>query len=117
MYQFLHDHGILSLPIRTALTEFLRTASTIPDTVNEEESRLFVRASRACAWFIASTCAILPHERAECLKGLNGCGNEKAFKGNVEAVQLLWREMDEKGRLPNDWRVFLQERQMNVVFL
>lgn len=116
MYQTLFHHGVLSRSIRSSLTEFLRTADMIPETDNEEEARLFVRASRAGAWFIASTNAILPHERVKCLKGLNGCGNEKAFRDNALAIQMLWNEMDQTGK-PLDWRDFLVERKLSVVFL
>lgn len=119
LHQHVYNHGILSKPIRASLTEFLRAAQTIPDHTQStgDDSRLFIRASRACAWFIASTCAISPQERSECLKGLNACGNEKVFRENAKAIQAMWEEVDEKGRPPADWRVFLDQIKANIVFL
>ena len=119
MHQQLYNRGILSSPIRASLTEFLRTAQAIPDPAQStgDDSRLFVRASRACAWFIASTCAISPQERRECLEGLNACGTEKVFRENAKAIQVMWEEMDVKGRPPEDWRAFLDQIRASVVFL
>jgi hypothetical protein len=51
------------------------------------------------------------------LKGLNACGNEKVFRENAKAIQAMWEEVDEKGRPPGDWRVFLDQIKANIVFL
>lgn len=119
MHQLLYNRGILSKAIRESLAEFLQTAKAIPPHTQstDDNSTLFVQASRACAWFIASTCAISTQERGECLRGLNACGSEKVFKDNTRAIQALWEEMDVTGRPPVDWRVFLNQIKANVVFL
>lgn len=119
MHQHLYKRGILSKSIRACLTEFLRTAQAIPDRThsNGDDSRLFVSASKACAWFVASTCAISPQERIHCLRELNACGNEKVFRENAKAIEALWQEMDSTGQPPADWRVFFNQIKANVVFL
>ncbi|WVR04214.1 hypothetical protein IAU60_001214 [Kwoniella sp. DSM 27419] len=107
--------GALAASQRHSLAQFLQIAASIKGGEVPGQS-LFNNVARACPWFIASTLAVSPDDRARCIEGLTSCGPFKLFLNNLAAVQQLWALMDETGHSP-DWREVLRSRKITVSFL
>ena len=118
LFRTLCKRGMLSKLVRDSLSEFLRSANILRGlSLEDDDTHVFSRASRGPAWFIAATNAVTDEERRMCARGLGECGSEKVFRTNLQAVQALWKEVDEAGTGPVDWREFLSKEGFSLVFL
>lgn len=79
-------------------------------------AHLFSPLSRAIPFFLAGTCALLPSERALCVRGLQACGPLKGYVDDVAALERVWALQNDKGWL-RDWREVLEEEKIAVAFM
>ncbi|GAA5848874.1 hypothetical protein JCM9279_002971 [Rhodotorula babjevae] len=79
-------------------------------------AHLFSPLSRAIPFFLAGTCALLPSERALCVRGLQACGPLKGYVDDVAALERVWALQNDKGWL-RDWREVLEEEKLAVAFM
>lgn len=117
-FQFCLGKGVLARCVQDTLSEFLRAADTLlsDDSPGDNGLRIFVQAAKACAWFVASTCAISTEDRAMCRMGLGSCGSGRMYRDNAVVIQRLWERMDDTGELV-DWRDFVARQDITVAFL
>ncbi|KPV77276.1 uncharacterized protein RHOBADRAFT_51156 [Rhodotorula graminis WP1] len=112
------------LPTAATTTAFAESRSTSDEAVGAGSSsvsastmaHLFSPLSRAIPFFLAGTCALLPSERALCVRGLQACGPLKGYVDDVAALERVWALQNEKGWL-RDWREVLEEEKLAVAFM
>ncbi|BGP47012.1 hypothetical protein JCM10450v2_002864 [Rhodotorula kratochvilovae] len=101
----------------TAFAEALSSSDVPGSSISARTmSTLFSPLSRAIPFFLAGTCALLPSERALCLRGLQACGPLKGYLDDIAALERVWQLQDETGWL-RDWREVLEEEKMPVAFM
>ncbi|GAA5893787.1 hypothetical protein JCM8208_001244 [Rhodotorula glutinis] len=112
------------LPTAATTTAFAESRSTSDEAAGAGSSsvsastmaHLFSPLSRAIPFFLAGTCALLPSERALCVRGLQACGQLKGYVDDVAALERVWALQNEKGWL-RDWREVLEEEKLAVAFM
>lgn len=90
LYQAVHQHGCLSIVVRTCLQQILQIGARVmnaPQPVHSADEFIAACATRSVPWFLAGTVAITPSDREMCRKGLMGCGPQKGYKDNLEAIE------------------------------
>lgn len=107
--------GPLAKRVRNSLAEIIQLSNSLVDTPTSLPS-IFVKASRACVWFLAGTVAVTEEDREHCRDGLVDCGDGKLFKENLRALERFWVAVDDQGIVP-DWREFVERERLEVCFL
>ncbi|GAA6049995.1 hypothetical protein JCM3770_001904 [Rhodotorula araucariae] len=101
----------------TAFAEALSSSDVPGSSISARTmSTLFSPLSRAIPFFLAGTCALLPSERAICLRGLQACGPLKGYLDDIAALERIWQLQNETGWL-RDWRDVLEEEKLPVAFM
>lgn len=90
LYQAVHQHGCLSVVVRACLQQILQIGARVmnaPSPLHSADQFIAACATRSVPWFLAGTVAIMPNDREMCRKGLTGCGPQKGYKDNLEAIE------------------------------
>ncbi|KAK4048321.1 hypothetical protein OIV83_004843 [Microbotryomycetes sp. JL201] len=133
LYQRLHGYGPLALPIKRALQRIITLGSTVHPAATDVRAgnAWYQMASnltgseidpggidneRGVQWWLAATVAIDPNDREVCRKHLLRTKPQKLAESNVEAIELVWLQVDDKGWCV-DWRQVLTQHARFVAFV
>lgn len=112
LYQDVLKLGPMAVRVQQALQSIIRLAELLAKT--EEGNLSYIDVwDMSFVWFLACTVAISEENRTFCLNQLEHLGCERAILDNIEAIKILWKDMDETGR-STEWRDVLSEHGLVI---
>ncbi|KAM0791175.1 hypothetical protein ACM66B_005659 [Microbotryomycetes sp. NB124-2] len=135
LYQRLHGLGPLAVPVRRALRSIIALGSTVDNDIASAQSSSATSVPQPtstlppdCApgsslyherdvqWWMAATVAVDDNDREICRRHLLMAKPQKLARANVDAIELVWQQVDEKGWCV-DWRQVLAQHGRFIAFV